>query len=164
MFLRTRYNNTTIIDDYWKEYYQLYRTTIVSTIQNGWKQEDVWGITCDYNIVRKFQYTFFYVLMIYLEIKRGIVTDWTYYEVKYDILNVRKCLTCYGIRLDDVFDIFNLNNGEYGIENIGIELTYEVEPDTLPITGGSRYYMYHGLNYTTIHNNLINKTFNLLDV
>lgn len=128
MFLRI--NKTTELETYIANVFSLYRKDILALHIKEWKEEDISGKSCIQYKIYQYYLAVYYVILIYLELKQGINTDWNYYESKYKISTIRKCLSCDKIDLNAILNIFGLpsTTPDGGIEDMGLEETFEIEP------------------------------------
>ncbi|SRR6266403_4042359 len=128
MFLRI--NKTTELETYIANVFSLYRKDILSLHYKEWKEENISGKSCIQYKVYQYYLAIYYVILIYLELKQGINTDWNYYIKKYNLDKISKCLACDNIDLESILKIFGLSITTCidGIECIGVEESFEVEP------------------------------------
>jgi hypothetical protein len=91
-----------------QKYYMIYKTAIQALIDKQIEKENIYNKSTYYNVINQYTYAFQFVVLIYLEYKRGLETSWSYYENKYDIETIDKKLQCSGIDIYKLFEIFGL--------------------------------------------------------
>lgn len=113
--------------------FKLYKKSIVDNFLAQIKQEQLKGESCLHYKSFNVWLAIYLVTLVYLDIIKYPNKDWNYFYKKYDLDSLKKCLLCNEINLDDILDSFGLKNfgKEYGINFIGIEKTFEVEPSPL---------------------------------
>lgn len=133
-----QYNKNSYLDTKIKEFWSVFKVDILKLTNKSWKEEDYRGKTYTHWQIQQYYNALGLVLLLVLDIKKNgnVYTDWSYYNTKYKIDDYRKCLACACIDLDKILSIFGLpfEDCEGGIECRGIEITFEVEPDTQPDT------------------------------
>lgn len=133
-----QYNTNSFLDTKIRNFWTTFKADILKLTFKSWKEEDYRGKT--YTQWRITQYHNVLTLMILLifDIKKNgkVHTDWAYYNTKYKLDTYRKCLACECIDLDKVLAIFGLpfKDCTGGIECMGIQLTFQIEPDDFPAT------------------------------
>lgn len=126
------------IDFYMSRMFGLYRESILNLHKKQFKEEDVRGKSKQHYFIQQYYLAFLYVYLIFLEVKEGVYTDWSYYENKYEISKYRKAFACHNIDLDDLLAIYDLplkTNASCvsGINSMAIEKCFIVEPSTLAV-------------------------------
>lgn len=129
---------TSTIDSYLANAFSKIRISIVA-LQNKWFNEESYKGTSKIPYKVSMYYMAIYlVLLMYLEMKAGYNTTWSYYQTKYDIDTNRKKLACCGIDLDDIISSFGISTTTascvQGIGSMEIEDCLEVEPIELKAT------------------------------
>lgn len=122
-------DNNVDIRQYWKEYWDLYRTDIMALTDSQINDEDALGVSCKQYRIMQYYLGFYLVVMIYLEMIATKINTWSYYVNKYDLKNKKYNLGCNNISLDKILEIFGLPTvvGS-GIEHMNIEGVFIVEP------------------------------------
>ena len=114
-------------------FFQKYEKDIILLSLNQFKQENLKGSSkIQYQKSIYYIYSLIYALCIYLDVQDNSEITLKDLEEKYKLSCVKKELACKKINFDDVLNIFNIiiNESENGgIENIGIEDSFEVEPN-----------------------------------
>lgn len=130
MFIRI--NKTTDLENLMTKVFSIYRKDILALHTKEWKEEDITGKSCIQYKIYQYYLAIYYVILIYIELKQGIHTDWEYYTKKYNTDSIRKCLACDGIDLNTILNTFGLPTTECegGIECMGLEESFEIEPTT----------------------------------
>lgn len=117
--------------------FKLYKNTIVFNFLNQIKQEHLKGESKIQYTNFAFYLSMYLITIIYDDVKNHLGKNWSYFYNKYNLENLIKCFACYGIDLNKILKEFNLTTEgfeiAYGIENIGIEKTFEVEPSNIPV-------------------------------
>lgn len=133
MLLIHNINSATItdLDLKIKAFWDLNKLVILSNNSEQWNDEDLKGKS----FAQWKSMTYFYLLallqLIYNDINHT-QQEWSYYQEKYDLENIKKCLHCIGINLDKNLNIFGFPIiCENGIECLDIESSLEVEPEDL---------------------------------
>lgn len=149
MFLRI--NKITELENYINKSFSLYRNEILALHLKQWKEEDISGKSCSQYKAYKYHLAIYYVILIYLELKQGIHTDWIYYNNKYKLDTIKKCLACDNIILEKLLNIFGLPSTicDGGIECMSLEESFIIEPELLEET-----IEYNTVNIKDILNNL----------
>jgi len=128
-----------IVNNYYFEYYTIYKNKLLSLIAIQFQNEDIYGTGDKYRLINQYLYAFHYVSLIYAETK--VINElWNYFENKYDILNIKKKLQCVGIDLNLIFKIFDLPIVT-GVTPVEVEASNKIE--SLHINSS--------LNYDTIN-------------
>lgn len=127
MYLST-YNKPTFLEERINEAFLYYEKEIIALHKEGWNEEDLNEVTSKHFKVEQYQAIIQLIILIYLEIIRGVNTDWEYYVNKYKLDSYKKCLICYQINIDKILSIFQLPSvGETGINFSQIENSFIVE-------------------------------------
>lgn len=117
--------NTTPIEGYWYNIFNLYKSKIYTLTALLVKEESLWGRSCVQYKLQQYNLAFYYALLIYLDWSSGVYTDWDELESKYDLTEIRKKFACSGIRFNDVLDEFNLPyDSSDGVIGLGAYPTY----------------------------------------
>jgi len=126
MFIR---NERTTLDGYWKQTFDLYKSDITYLLTQWWNQEDIKDKSAIQYKVMQYYLAYYYVALIYMKVNRGFEGDWAAIESNYDMTSIRQSLSCNGIKLEDILDIFGLNANTVnsGIEVMQVESTLVVE-------------------------------------
>ncbi len=141
MFIRL--NQATDLEVKINTFFQANRSNIISLTNFSWKREDIDGEGCSIFKVGQYYFAMYLAILIYLEIQLGIPRTAQYYLDKYNIRVLQDRFACNGISLSNVFNDFGIGAilttqglGEDGIEFIGIEESFIVEPefDADPVT------------------------------
>lgn len=132
MFIRL--NKSTDLERKINTFFQTYRSNIITLTNKSWKKEDIDGEGCSIFTVSQYYFAMYIAILFYLEIQQGIPRTWTYYKDKYKITELQDKLACNNVSLSEILKIFGINiillsNLEDGIEFIGIEESFIVEPD-----------------------------------
>ena len=131
MFIRD-INKTTKLETYINNSFLLYKDDILILHSKQWKEEDISGQSCIQYKIYNYYLTIYYVILIYLEIKDGVNLEWNYYEEKYKLNKISKCLACNNINLNKILNIFGLPlticTEDGGIECMGLQENFEIEP------------------------------------
>ncbi len=129
MFIR-RPNQTTVLENYINNFFNTYKVDILNLHNKQWDEEDISGKSCIQYDIFKYYEALYFVILIYLEVKQGIHTKWSYYIDKYYLVHIKKCLACHNIDLDKILNIFGLPIIDCigGIECMGLEIDFEIEP------------------------------------
>lgn len=126
------FNLPDYLADKWVSYANLYKDKIKISYTKWFNLEDNYGNSCKQYGQMQFYLAFFLVSMVYNELINYHTTISDTYA-KYDLSEKRKKLYCNGIDLNDILTIFGLPKVNeiilpYGIEHIGIETNFIVEP------------------------------------
>lgn len=114
-------------------FFQKYEKEIISLSLTQFNQENLKGTSkVQYQKSIYYIYSLLYALCIYLDVQDDSEITLQKLEEKYKLSCVKKELACKKINFDDILNIFNIiiddvENG--GIENLGIESSFEVEPN-----------------------------------
>lgn len=121
-------NHVSNIENYINQSFLLYKKDILSLYKGSWAEEDL-NETSEKQF-KGFQYflAIQLTILVYLDVIRGVNTDWNYFVTKYNLEKYSKCLKCNDINLDKIFEKFNLPKiGELGIDFQEIESTFVIE-------------------------------------
>lgn len=124
------------LNSFINQFWLLYRSDIMVLNKKWFKEEDIKEKSLiQYNVMQYYN-SLYYVTLIYFEVQRNIHTEWSWYEDNFKIEKFRRCLGCHSIDLDKVLLIFNLpiSSSIRGIEHIGIESNFIVEPTNLTVS------------------------------
>lgn len=136
MFLRT-YNKANYYEIAAHNTFQYYKADIMALHTQQWKEEDVQGESCVQFKTMQY-YAAIYYISILSSILNGGIKTWDEIKTKYCYEDKRKKFACNGIDLDRVAGFFSLPpNGECGINGMGIQDTFEIEPIISPCEGGT---------------------------
>lgn len=106
----------------------LYREDIIALFKKSWKEEDLNEVSDSQFHAGQLNLAIQLVTLVYLDVIRGVNTDWDYYVSKYNLETYKKCLSCDKINLDKILEKFGLPNvGEKGINFQQIETTFIIE-------------------------------------
>lgn len=135
MFLR--YNKNTVLETYISKSFLLFKDVIIDRHKKQYKEEDIKGSSCVQYSIMDIYLSILFVVLIYNDVISTNNTSWEYYNNKYCIDRIRKCLACKGIDIDLILNVFGLPY-EGTIEGINFDIigsTFEIEPATLiPLT------------------------------
>lgn len=106
MFLNV--DNRTDVEIIWADMFNEYISDILVLQRKLETQEDVYGRSCIQYQIARYYYAFTYVLMIYIDYKRGFFDDWADVIVKYDMETMDKKFNCNDIVLDTLLGIAGL--------------------------------------------------------
>jgi len=134
MFLRT-YNKANYYEIAINNTFKYYKAEILALNKQQWKEEDIQGESCVQFKTMQY-YAAIYYIGILSSILNGGTKTWEEIKTKYCYEDKRKKFACNGIDLDKVAGFFSLPPiTECGIDGMGIENTFEVEPTTSPCEG-----------------------------
>lgn len=129
-----QYNTASYLDTKIHEFWITFKKDMLKLTTQSWAEEDRRGKTYTHWKVMQYQSVLSLLTLIYIDVtKNGTIhTDWSYYNTKYNIDNLRKCLACNCIDLDKALAIFGFpfQTCGSGIECMNIENTFIVEGDS----------------------------------
>ena len=142
-------NKYTPFEFAWNTVFQRYRTDILSKQTQWWKEEDIYDKSCGNSTVGAYFIAQLYVSLIYLELQKGYVNNWSYIETKYDFENMFNNFICKDINIRFMLEDMGLILSDYGINTMNVEGTNIVEP-SLDVIANTNL-----INILTNHNSII---------
>lgn len=128
MFL---YTNVGDLAEFWRRFEALYGDDAMVVAKKWFSTEDFYEHSCKQKKVAQYFFAFHLGYLLFIEVMQNPTKTWEELEVEYDLDTKRRNLKCHAIDLDSVLAIFNLPvNTSDGIEGIGVEDSFEVEPDS----------------------------------
>jgi len=118
------------LNSYWQSFYNLYGSDITTLTDKWFNDEAIRGRSCKQYKVNQYYYAFYLAVLIKLELSRWENTLESYYETKYGLADKYNKVACNNISLKNIFIEFGIDfEEEEGIEGMGIEENFIVEPD-----------------------------------
>ena len=143
----------------WNTAFNYFKSNILTNQSEWWKNEDIYDKSCKLYTINNFLLAQIYCTLIYYEFKT-IGKNLTLLESKYDYTNMSKCFKCSNIDIKKMLEFYGiyLNNVSIGINSIGIENTFIIEPSI-------NYYNSNLISIIDLHNSIINQScINLLNI
>jgi hypothetical protein len=129
------YKSPTDLENNINNTFKLYKKSIVSNFLSEVNEEQLKGeSTIQYSNFNIYL-AIYLVTLVFLEVKKYPTKSWDYFVTKYKLHKLKECLSCKGIKLEDILTQFQLPmiTGE-GIDFLEIENTLQIEPgDLTPI-------------------------------
>ena len=106
-------------------------------LDKTWKDEDIYGDSCAFYRISDYYTAYYLVSLIYRDIEEQVVTNWDEVLEKYNLVALSECYACKGINLTEVFEEFGFPfiDCSCGIECMGFQVSFEIEPDCNPCSG-----------------------------
>lgn len=121
-----------------KSWFSANKTNLMKSLNTFFKQQSIWGESCEHFNTEKYYMTFLYGVLITQDISHNKdAQTWEYYKNKFEFDEIKKCFACNGINLTDSLKPFGFpftTNTNGGIEYMGIEDTFEIEPSSSTTT------------------------------
>lgn len=131
-----KYSNDNYLDGRIRAYWLFFKADILALTTKGWNEEDLRGKSCTQYKVMQYYYLLYILILLYEDLKANSVLQpsWSYYNTKYNIDGLRKCLACIGIDIDKALAVFNfpLVPCINGLECMDVEGSFIVEPTAFP--------------------------------
>ena len=130
MFIRLR--QYTILEQYINAFFAEYRSIIITLTRKSWAKEDLNGEGCSIFTVAQYYFAMYIAILFHLELQLNIPRTWQYYEDKYKLKELEDKVACNNISLSKILSLFGIvksNSTEGGIEFMGVEYDFIVEPD-----------------------------------
>ncbi len=143
MFLRT--DKPTRLESSINKSFVGIRKELLDIHYKEFSETDIRGKSKQHLVAANYQRAIMLVVLVWLNVERLIgnpkFSQWSYYVDKYNLKILKECLACNGVSLDNILNDFDLPtvNGEEpqleiaGIETMGIEESFEIEPQSTPI-------------------------------
>jgi len=120
--------------------FQRYRTALIAIHKQQWKDEDIRGESVQQYTAAQYQMAIRLTILVRLDVNRLAwkELDWDYFVTTWNLVEFKQRLACTDISLDNLLNDFALPvvNGSFneqaidGIEDMEVEMSFEVEPDT----------------------------------
>lgn len=125
--------NITYLDTKIKEFWDLNKSAILSNNANQFNEEDLKGKSFYQWSSMSYYYVLNLLLLIQID-KNHSQKEWSYYYEKYNITNIKKCLSCIGINLNKNLEIFGFPITEAGvIEQQNVQVVEQTPVETIDI-------------------------------
>lgn len=112
--------------------FKIYKGEVLTLTKKMWKEEAIEGASCKQSYIMQY-HAAIYLAVILLNIYKDGTTSWEELLKKYKIEDKKKKFACNGIDFDLILAAFGLpSTSECGIEGMGIEDTFEIEPADSP--------------------------------
>lgn len=128
------YLDSVTLSNNWKSYYEYYQSDITALLLASYNDEKINDYTCKNYKLAQYFFAFDLVVMVYNEIVNYEGITSAYLNTKYDLVRLQHNLACNDISLEVIFNIFGISfNNNTGIEGIGIEESFEIEPSDITV-------------------------------
>lgn len=138
MFLTTE--TQTDLTGYITKAFNRYSDTLLTLSQQHWKDEDIRGTSKVQYTIEQYYMAILLVVLVRLDVDRLLHLDkeWSEFETTWGLAEYKERFACVGISLDNILSDFGLPLIEEefdlatdGIETMGIELSFEIQPDSV---------------------------------
>lgn len=124
--------NITSLDVQIKSFWTLNKNAILLNDKVQWNDEDLTGKSFAQWKSMSYYYLLSLLTLIQIDISHTSKL-WSYYYEKYNLANLKKCLSCIGIDLNKNLQVFGFptNSIDEVVEPMSIEDTFEVEIESI---------------------------------
>lgn len=122
--------NTNYLSQKIEDFWIYFKGQILDLTNKSWNEENYTGSSFLQWKTMQYYNTLYLCILIYLDVQQtgGVNTSWSYYENKYNLCKIQKCLACDGIDLKKALEIFDFPFNDIGsIENGEIEISFIIE-------------------------------------